>query len=169
MVVGRKKTYLPCFFVRLLSSFNYREHFFLADSLDFRKGNRESSSLLISLLLDGTGKGFGILLRGSIQKVLRQWRGGRFGGLRRLDIALYQARSVHVQFNRSSEPTLVCLDLLFHLNLLLPPLLCIELRAQTTVILSFLTGLMPLTGGPLSFPLCRIDLVTGIFGFPRVR
>jgi hypothetical protein len=48
-------------------------------------------------------------------------------------------------------------DLLLHLDLLLPPLLGIQLRAQASEVLGFLGGFMALTGDALSGALIMVE------------
>lgn len=103
---------------------------------------------LRTLLLDGRGQSLGILFVGAVQKVGRQRLGSGLGSFVRLDISL-----------------LVGANLLLHLNLLLPTLLGILLRPQSTQVLGLLGRIVTLT----SFLLSLAFIVIKALSVPRME
>lgn len=119
---------LPTLLGGLLARLDDAEHLLLADTLDLGQRNGEAGGLLVTLLLDGRGEGFGVLLVGAVQQVLRQGLGAGLCGLGRLEVAL-----------------LVGADRLLHLDLLLAALLGVQLGAQAAVVLRLLAAIVALT------------------------
>lgn len=98
---------------------------------------------LLTLLLNGRGQSLGILFVGAVQEVGRQCLGSRLGSFVRLDVSL-----------------LVGANLLLHLNLLLPTLLGILLRPQSTQVLGLLGRIVALTSFLLSLAFIVIEALS---------
>jgi hypothetical protein len=136
--------------MRLFTRLDHAEHFLLADALDLGQRHAEPRRLFIPLLLDSATERFGVLLVATVEQILGQGFGGGLGGLLGLHIALFMG-----------------LDRLLHLDLLLAPLLRVELGPQTAVVLGALGGGMAFTGGALALALIVVeagDNQTGSYG-----
>ena len=131
---------LPALLRRLLARLDDAEHLLLTDTLDLGQRDREPGGFLIALLLDCAGQGFGVLLVGAVEQVLRQGFGAGLGGLGGLDVAFF-----------------VGADGLLHLDLLLAAFLGVELCAQTAVVLCLLRSIVALTRYPLALALVVIQ------------
>lgn len=134
---------LPGLLVSLLSGVDDLEHLLFTDTLNLGQRDSELGSLLITLILDGTGEGLGVGLLRPIEQVLGQRSLGRLIGRGGFDVLLFLG-----------------LDALLHLDLLLVAVLLVQLGSQTTQVLRIVGRLVSLTGLTLALTLIVVEALT---------